>query len=75
LVRFDSFADLLAPKDIRADEIDSSDSLTNQDWLLPAIYRGYIKKIVWFKPPWAQQFQDGTYHLQIGKCQQTGLLK
>lgn len=79
LVRFDSFADLLVPKDIQADEIETLNhlvnSITNQNWILPAVYRGYIKKIFWFKPPWAHQFQDGKYHLQIGKCQQTGLLK
>ncbi|CAF3354506.1 unnamed protein product [Rotaria socialis] len=79
LVRFDSYADLLAPKDVKADEIGTLnhlvDSITNQSWILPAVYRGYITKIFWFKPPWAHQFQDGKYPLQVGKCQQTGVLK
>ncbi len=50
-------------------------SINNQCWILPAVYRGFIKKIFWFKPPWAHQFQDGLYQLQVGKCQQTGVLK
>ena len=50
-------------------------SIGNQCWILPAVYRGYITKIFWFKPPWAHQFQDGKYQLQVGKCQETGLLK
>ena len=50
-------------------------SFNNQSWILPAVYRGYLTKIFWFKPPWAHQFQDGKYQLQVGKCQQTGLLK
>ncbi|CAF3911652.1 unnamed protein product [Rotaria sp. Silwood2] len=79
LLRFDSYADLLVPKGVQADEIETSNhlvaSITNQSWILPAVYRGYITKIFWFKPPWAHQFQDGKYQLQVGKCQQTGVLK
>jgi hypothetical protein len=50
-------------------------SINNQSWILPAVYRGFITKIFWFKPPWGHQFQDGLYQLQVGKCQQTGVLK
>ncbi|UJR10188.1 hypothetical protein I4U23_014403 [Adineta vaga] len=79
LVRFDSYADLLVPKKVKADEIQTLDHLVdainNQCWILPAVYRGYITKIFWFKPPWAHQFQDGKYQLQVGKCQETGVLK
>ncbi|CAF0828878.1 unnamed protein product [Adineta ricciae] len=79
LVRFDTYADLLVPKDVKADEIETLDhivnSIQNQCWILPAVYRGYLKKIFWFKPPWAHQFQDGFYQLNVGKCQQTGTLK
>ncbi|CAF0862940.1 unnamed protein product [Rotaria sordida] len=79
LVRFDAYADFLVPRNIQADEVQTLnhlvDSINNQCWILPAVYRGYITKIFWFKPPWASQFHDGVYQLQIGKCQQTGLLK
>lgn len=79
LVRFDTYADLLVPKDVKADEIETLDhivnSIQNQCWILPAVYRGFLKKIFWFKPPWAHQFQDGFYQLNVGKCQQTGVLK
>ncbi|CAF3416684.1 unnamed protein product [Rotaria sp. Silwood1] len=79
LVRFDAYADFLVPRNIQADEIQTLThlvgSIDNQCWILPAVYRGYITKIFWFKPPWAHQFVDGVYQLQVGKCQQTGLLK
>ncbi|CAF0916119.1 unnamed protein product [Adineta steineri] len=79
LIRFDTYADFLVPKNVQADEIETLDHLIpaidNQCWILPAVYLGLIKKIFWFKPPWAHQFQDGLYQLQIGKCQQTGVLK
>ncbi|UJR35835.1 hypothetical protein I4U23_028581 [Adineta vaga] len=79
LIRFDTYADLLVPKDVQADEIDTLDhimnSIKNQSWILPAVYRGYLKTIFWFKPPWAHQFQDGFYQLKVGKCQETGVLK
>ena len=97
LVRFDSFANLLVPKDVQADEIETLDnlleyvqrnvlfvvsniirlssSINNECWILSAVYRGYITKIFWFKPPWAHQFQDGKYQIQVGKCHETGLLK
>ncbi|CAF2480843.1 unnamed protein product [Rotaria sp. Silwood2] len=79
LVRFDTYADFLVPRNVQADEIQTLnhlvDSINNQCWILPAVYKGYITKIFWFKPPWAHQFLDGVYQLQIGKCQQTGLLK
>ncbi|CAF1503628.1 unnamed protein product, partial [Didymodactylos carnosus] len=50
-------------------------SINSHCWIFPAVYRGYVTKIFWFKPPWAHQFQDGKYELQVGKCQQTGVLK
>jgi hypothetical protein len=79
LVRFDTYADLLVPKDVQADEIETLDhlidSINNQRWILPAVYQGIIKTIFWFKSPWAHQFQDGLYQLQVGKCQQTGVLR
>lgn len=79
LIRFDTFADLLVSKDLPAEQLDGLDrlveSITNQSWILPAVYRGFISKIIWFKPPWAHEFQDGKHQIQVGKCQQTGLLK
>jgi hypothetical protein len=45
------------------------------DWILPAIYMGHIGRVVWVKPPWANQITDGSYHLCVGKERTSGHLR
>eukprot|EP00731_Ephydatia_muelleri_P027075 Em0018g1175a len=37
------------------------------EWILPAIYAGHVDWVVWVKPPWAQQMDEGTHNLTVGK--------
>ena len=53
------------------------ESLSIENWILPAVYAGHINKIVWIKPKWANQISTGEYRLIIGKHHESegGLIK
>ena len=78
LVHFDSHPDLLLP-DVVADNVINKEVLFAQtsiaDWITPAVYAGHVSCIIWLKPIWSQQIEDGCYHLVIGKDPTTGNLR
>ncbi|XP_076044171.1 misexpression suppressor of ras 6 isoform X2 [Oratosquilla oratoria] len=71
LVHFDSHPDLLIPDDLKASEVFDvnlmESKLSIENWILVAAYMGHFKKIVWVKPPWSNQIEDGDYKFVIGK--------
>lgn len=71
LIHFDSHPDLLIPADLKASEVfnvpDMLEKLSIENWILVAAYAGQISTIVWVKPPWASQIEDGHYTFLIGE--------
>ena len=45
------------------------------DWILPAVYAGHINRVIWVKPPWADQITDGIFHFKVGKHKETGFIR
>jgi len=76
LLHFDSHPDLGIPSTFRADDIADKhlllDSLSIENWILPAVFAGYISRVVWVRPKWARQIRTGLFDLAIGKSQGTG---
>lgn len=70
LVHFDSHPDLLSPN-LQADDFYDKEKLfaytSIAEWILPAIYVGHVDWVVWIKPPWALQIDEGTHDLTVGK--------
>lgn len=50
-------------------------SVSIADWILPAVSMGHLGRVVWVKPPWANQIPDGSYHLCVGKDRIGGHLR
>ncbi|KAH3768386.1 UPF0489 protein C5orf22 homolog [Dreissena polymorpha] len=79
LVHFDSHPDMLIPIDMPADIVFSIEklyeSLSIENWILPAVYAGHINKLVWVKPPWCSQMLDQTTRFLVGKCKKTGCIR
>lgn len=71
LVHFDSHPDLLIPSKMPADTVFDKytlfDTLSIENWILPAAYAGHINVIIWVKPSWSDQIADGKYEFFIGK--------
>ena len=71
MLHFDSHPDLGIPCKLEADSTRVKatlfDSLSIENWILPAVYSGHINKIVWVKPNWSTQIKCGKYDLIIGK--------
>ncbi|KAG7167078.1 UPF0489 protein C5orf22-like [Homarus americanus] len=74
LVHFDSHPDLLIPGELKASEVYDVHvmlhKLSIENWILVEAFTGQISSIVWIKPPWSNQIEDGNYKFLIGK--QTG---
>lgn len=79
LLHFDAHPDLSIPKDMPADYVYEKeqlfDSLSIENWILPAAYAGHFDKIIWVKPPWARQFNEGEMVFSIGKHKTSGVIR
>lgn len=79
LLHFDSHPDLLIPYDMPANTVFNKeelfDSLSIENWILPAVYAGHFSHVVWFKPPWCSQIQDKVVECYVGKCEKTGTIR
>ncbi|XP_023237310.1 UPF0489 protein C5orf22 homolog isoform X1 [Centruroides sculpturatus] len=73
IIHFDSHPDLLLPKGFDPSLIRDKNYVMSvvsiENWLLPLFYAGHFDTLIWMKPPWAQQIQDGRYLFEIGTNQ------
>ncbi|XP_077268606.1 misexpression suppressor of ras 6 [Temnothorax americanus] len=78
-VHLDSHPDMLIPKEMPADVVWDKDRLFSEisieNWILPAVYAGHLKNLIWVKPPWANQMTDGILTFLIGKHKETGVIR
>lgn len=42
------------------------DEISIENWMLPAAYAGHFENLVWVKPPWAKQIENGDRNFSIG---------
>lgn len=79
MVHFDSHPDLGIPNDFNADQIMNKDklfdSLSIENWILPAVFAGHITQVIWVRPRWAKQIKDGLFNIVVGKNVWTGKIQ
>ena len=79
LLHFDSHPDLMAPLDMEAENVYDKEILFDvvsiADWILPAVYVGHIKKVIWIKPFWSEQISDKTLCFDVGKHKSEGTIR
>uniref|UniRef100_A0A2P2I9F5 UPF0489 protein C5orf22 homolog n=1 Tax=Hirondellea gigas TaxID=1518452 RepID=A0A2P2I9F5_9CRUS len=79
LIHFDSHPDLLIPANLLKSEVFDKeilfDRISIENWIMPAVFAGHFDTIVWIKPPWSNQIQDGVYRFSIGTDRDTGFVK
>ncbi len=77
-MHFDAHPDLCLPKDFNAHLIyDKSyvlNSVSIENWILPAAFAGHIGQIVWIKPDWSHQISPGKYNFLVGRHRSNGRL-
>lgn len=70
LVHFDSHPDMTVPRNMPADFVHDKDRLLDtlsiENWIMPAAFAGHFTELVWCKPPWAKQIPAGTTEFLIG---------
>ncbi|XP_049861656.1 UPF0489 protein C5orf22 homolog [Schistocerca gregaria] len=79
IIHLDSHPDMLIPKSMPADTVWDKyklfSELSIENWMLPAAYAGHLSNLVWVKPPWAKQMQDGASQFVIGRDTATGEIR
>ncbi|XP_050509335.1 UPF0489 protein C5orf22 homolog [Diabrotica virgifera virgifera] len=79
LIHFDSHPDMLIPLDMPAEYVFDKeklyDSLSIENWIMPAAYAGHFEHLVWIKPPWAHQIEDSSQIFNIGKDSTNGTIR
>lgn len=71
MIHFDSHPDLCFPRPFDPDRIFEKeyvyDNVNIESWILPLVYAGHVRDVIWVRPPWANQIRDGLYHFRVGK--------
>ncbi|KAF5298159.1 hypothetical protein FQA39_LY02583 [Lamprigera yunnana] len=79
LIHFDSHPDMLIPNEMPAETVYDKNALFDvisiENWLMPGVYAGHFKNLIWIKPPWANQITEGEQSFLIGKHKDTGTIK
>ncbi|CAE1177156.1 UPF0489 protein C5orf22 homolog [Acanthosepion pharaonis] len=79
IVHFDAHPDLLIEAHLKATDTFNKNHLYSSvsiaTWLVPLLYAGHIKTVIWVKPPWAHQIPDGKCEFWVGECKETGYIK
>ena len=71
MIHFDSHPDLAFPNHLLAEDCFCKEKMYNDleiaDWILPLMYAGHLKSLIWVKPPWANQIPDVQTTFAVGK--------
>ena len=46
-----------------------------ENWIMPAVYAGHFSSIVWVKPVWAKQIEEGLHHFEVGRTKDTNEIR
>ena len=78
LVHFDSHPDLLLPANLSADEAYDKyklfQKLSIENWILPGVFVGVFRTVIWVCPWWSHQIQPGEYSFEVGRNSSTDSL-
>eukprot|EP00656_Telonema_subtile_P015569 TRINITY_DN18185_c0_g1_i1.p1 TRINITY_DN18185_c0_g1~~TRINITY_DN18185_c0_g1_i1.p1 ORF type:complete len:197 (+),score=35.65 TRINITY_DN18185_c0_g1_i1:201-791(+) len=79
IVHFDAHPDMLAPEGMDSEVVFDAHELYDTtgiaDWILPLVYAGHVAQVVWLKPVWATQIDDGQYSFLVGRDACDGTIK
>lgn len=79
MLHFDSHPDLMVPADLKADNAYDKDflfdTLSIADWILPTVYVGHVRKVIWIKPAWSRQIDDKVVAFHVGRHKRTGTIR
>lgn len=71
IIHLDSHPDLLIPLEMKADTVLNKynlfEAISIENWIMPAAYAGHLTNLVWVKPPWSKQMNDGAKTFTVGK--------
>lgn len=70
IIHFDSHPDMTISRFMPAKYVYEKESLLElvsiENWIMPTVYAGHFRDLIWIKPPWAKQIPDGKHNFFIG---------
>ncbi|XP_045493674.1 UPF0489 protein C5orf22 homolog [Colias croceus] len=79
LLHLDAHPDMLIDRKLKGEEARAGRKVLQllqiENWIVPAAAAGHIKRVVWIRPPWANQFADGSRFIHVGDHPVTGFLR
>lgn len=70
IIHFDSHPDMTIPRNMPSEYVFDKeklmDTLSIENWIMPACFAGHFNQLVWMKPHWAKQIKDNDYQFVIG---------
>jgi len=79
IIHLDSHPDLGIPSSMPANLSYDKDKLFQylsiENWIMPGVFAGIFKNILWIKPEWATQIPEGLHNIKIGEERTTKEIK
>ncbi|CAF4795413.1 unnamed protein product [Pieris macdunnoughi] len=79
LLHLDAHPDMLIDRKLKGEEARGGRKVLQllqiENWIVPAAAAGHINRVVWIRPPWANQFSDGSRLIHVGDHPATGFLR
>lgn len=70
IIHFDSHPDMTIPRNMPSEYVFDKEKLMEtlsiENWIMPACFAGHFSHLVWLKPHWAKQIKDNDYQFVIG---------
>lgn len=71
MIHFDSHPDMCVPRQMPASNIYERqmllESVSIENWIVPMMYAKHVNEVVWVRPPWAHQIDNGCHEFSVGE--------
>ncbi|CRK99873.1 CLUMA_CG013177, isoform A [Clunio marinus] len=72
MIHFDSHPDLCVPRQMPVEVVRNRqlliESLSIENWIVPLMYSKHINDVVWVRPSWSGQIENGRHQFSVGDC-------
>lgn len=79
LLHLDAHPDMLLDHKLKGEDARAGRKVLQllqiENWIVPAAAAGHLDRVVWIRPPWANQFCDGSRLIHVGDHPATGFLR
>lgn len=70
MLHFDSHPDLCVSPEFKPEHLESAEKMREpvsiESWIMPLSAAKHLSHVIWVRPPWSDQLQDGVKNVKVG---------